>query len=211
MFVCAGPHYLLVCTCPAVGLYLLGFEHTPSLCACAHLCSFVLVSTTGLSGLIWACPAVGLYPLGVAHTPALCTCAHPCSFVLVPAICLFGLVLPLVGTRSVLHVHLPFAHVLTCVRANPRYLLVRTRLGPFVHMFVPVCTCPAVRLYSLGCAGCRLFVCLFVLVHAHLGTFVCIKYTVSIHIIFRKLTFVICIISLDKNILLVFEVGWEWE
>ena len=111
---------------------------------CCHhhhlfLCSFVLVPTTCLFALVCTCPVVGLYLLGFVHTPALCTCAHPCSFILVSATGSFRLVLLLVCTCSVLHIHLPSVHVLThiclCWSLLPACLCLPC------HWFVPTQFC----------------------------------------------------------------------
>jgi len=142
----------------------------------ACLCSFACMFM-----LVHTCPGVHSYLLGCAGSHLFVR-----SFVLIHAclcsfVCMFALVLPFVCTLGCAG-FCPFMHSFVLVHAHP---------CTHSAVLVPACLCV--------CS------CLFVLVHAHLGSFVCIKYTVSTHIIIRKLTFVICILNLDKIIWLVFD------
>jgi hypothetical protein len=201
---------LSVLVCALMGLSASSAASPVFALGCARLCLSVLVyvcfvfirTCSNLLGLpfvptlcAWLCwsPLPARICLALAH---ICSCssvlihARPCSFLLSFAlvracsrsfVCMFALVC---------------THPAVCL-----YLLGVSCL--FVHSFMLVRTCPCSFLLSFMLVCAHSHLCLFVLVRTRLGSFVCIKYTVSTH--YNEETHLCNISNLDKDIWLVFD------
>jgi hypothetical protein len=156
------------------------------------------------------------------------TCSRLLGLPFVPTLCAWLCWSPLPArTRLVFvcvhsHSFSPRSYSFVLVRARScshlrSFVLIRVRLSACLHLFalvllfvctrlvVPACLCIrlclSVLVLALVCARSRSR--LFVLVRTRLGSFVCIKYTVSTH--YNEETHLCNISNLDKDIWLVFD------